>query len=318
MLASMLAREHEHAFDHAVRDFAALGDHGFAALGPAGLAVVEGGAEVRRLAVEVEALVPSSDGLILLVLSPEIVEGSSRESERRMRRVYALRPPWVEVVHLGTVAAYGWSATFDGRYWATFEGDDVHLFELDARGLVPRSTWSTFWPVGIEPIPEGLWLESSSLGATHYEVLSVPDLRQLRAGNIPLCKVRSPPETIGYCAVAPTLAQPIFTVNAAGHRTVLRDGGWKDLPITTEHRVVTLDDRVITTLPAPAVGLVAEGDRALLWFPCQDGLELVHVCLSTSRVVGRHVFAGAGTVRARIVERDFWVWDDRGRLLLLR
>jgi hypothetical protein len=313
----MLTRMIEHAFDHPVRDFAAVGDRGIAALGAAGLAVLEGGAEVRRLAVPAEALVPSAWGLILAI-SPAIDPAPSANERQRVGRVYTLRSPWAEAVDLGTVPVDGWSATFDGRYWATFEGDDVHLFELDAFGLAPRSTWRTFWPYHVEPIPEGLWLETSSLGSTHYEILSIPDLRQLRAGDLPRCPIRFPPETYGHRALAPTLARPLFVVNAAGLPATLEGGVTRIHPITTEHRVVTHDDRVITTLPAPAQGLVAERDRALLWFPCEDGLELLHVCLSTSRIAGRHVLAGAAKAGARIAGQDFWVWDDRGRLLLLR
>ena len=310
-----LQQTFEHSFASAVSDVVLLEDRAVVATGE-GLVVIERGAIAHRLDAIVDSLVESDDGCSLLGVSAPIDPPAHfpmrriapPEESRRTRRIYRTVHPWTELRDLGIVPVEGWSQTFDGRYWPTFEGDDVRLYEIAAAGIDLRARHATFWPVRIERMTDGVWLETSSLGASHFERLSVPDLRVIEQGDIPHCTIRFPPETIRHSATAPSFARPIFSVDAAGIPRTIEGDRTEIHPVHGDHRIMTLDDRVVATLPAPTTGLAASGDRALFWLPGEGRIELFLVCLRTARVTARRTLLGAGKAGARIFGRDVAVW----------
>ena len=90
-------------------------------------------------------------------------------------------------------------------------------------GLTLRARHDTFWPCHLERVPAGVWLELSSLGASHFEVLALPDLRLLESGNLKYCPLQFPPEQIRQAVYA--LAQ-----FSAALRTGVRPDGRKMEP----------------------------------------------------------------------------------------
>jgi hypothetical protein len=153
----MLVAVSAHALGSAVRDAAKHGEVLVAALEDGNLAVFGSGALVARHELDAEALIPSDDGQTVLALSPlqGPYTGMRRidppEEHARTRRVWALSPPWTaRPVDLGGMPAEGWTATFDGRFLATFEADDLHVFRLEAQRLEHVSRHETFWPIGLE------------------------------------------------------------------------------------------------------------------------------------------------------------------------
>lgn len=93
---------------------------------------------------------------------------------------------------------------------------------------------------------------------------------------------------------------PVFAIDAAGLPVTVVNGEMRSHPRVGHHRIVTLDDRVITTLPEPASGLVAAGHRALAWVRHGASIELLAIDLRSARVTSRHVLSGAAKVGARI------------------
>ncbi len=320
-LRSMLVAASEHVVGTSVRDAAKHGEILFAALEDATLAVLERGRVVARHDLDAAALIPSDNGDTVLALSPLLgpYTGLRRieppERHARTRRVWALSPPWTaRPIDLGVVPAEGWTKTFDGHFLAAFEADDLHVFRLRAERLEHVSRHETFWPIALERVPAGLWVETSSLGASHYARYSMPDLKLIDHGDLATCRLAFPPETICHRAQSPTVAVPVFSINAAGVVVTMEAGQMRSHPRVGDHRVVTLDNRVIATLPAPSSGLVAANHRALVWVRHGGSMELLAIDLRAARVTSRRVLDGVARVGARIEGTEIVVWDDLGGL----
>ncbi|MBK9262354.1 MAG: hypothetical protein IPM54_21435 [Polyangiaceae bacterium] len=294
----MSTRILEIALPGTISDAALLGGRIFAAL-DSGLVLIEDGSVVRTFSIPVESIVTSDETDQILSVSAVLEE--ARDIPRR-RRIHRIASPFVLPQDLGVVQVNGFSDSFDGRYWPTYEGDDVRLFALNGEGLKLRARYGTFWPISIERIPEGIWLEMSSLGMAHFEVLSVPALELLHGGDLYYSNITFPSELVPYSAWAPTLAQPVAAVHAQNDDIVARS-------IRNTHRIIIPNGPVITTLPAPPAGLVAAGERALCWFQVDNAMALVLVCLVTASVKDRIVLKGATKAGARIVGRDILVWE---------
>ncbi|HEU4410660.1 MAG TPA: hypothetical protein VFS43_35725 [Polyangiaceae bacterium] len=310
----MLKQTAEYDLPSPIHDVVLDGGRAIVAL-EAGVGVLERGALARTLDVATHALVASDDGQSVLGLSAPIDPPARRISPPKerpcTRRVYRLRRPWASYEDLGVVSVEGWSATYDGRHWPTYEGDFVTMFECVGASFGVRARFETLWPYHIERIARGIWLETSSLGAEHFVVLSSPDLRELERGNLDRCKIDFPNEHFSHTANAPTLAQPIFCVAGDGafrRTTAAVDDPVVHHPVKNVHRVVTLDGSVIARLPAPAAGLAAESDRALVWYPEKGGLTFLFVSLREAWVKRRFSIAGATKAGARLFGRKVAVW----------
>lgn len=302
----MLTKTLELKLPGRISDGVCIRDRVVAAL-DSGLAIVENGALARTIDIPVRSIVPSNDGMVLLAVSDNIKVVPHIPWSRRIHRVMA---PFVLGEDLGIVRVDDFSPSFDGRYWPTFAGDDVHLFEVSDGKLNIVAHYETFLPVKIESTPEGIWLELSSIGAQHFEVLSVPDLQVVNRGDLICSNIQFPPEMIPLNAWSPTLAKPITAVHARGLPFGQDDENNLILyPIRNVDRLIIPNGPVITSLPAPAAGLVASGTRALCWCPIADGMELIGVCLEKAQVTSRFVIEGATDIGARIVERDMLIWE---------
>jgi hypothetical protein len=317
----MLVPASEHVVGNSVRDAAKHGELLFAALEDAGLVVIERGVVVARHELDAAALVPSDDGRRLLALSPlqGPYTGLRRivppEEHARTRRVWVLSPPWTaQPVDLGVVPADGWTTTFDGHVLATFEADDLHVFRVGATHMEHVSRHETFGPIALARIPAGLWLETSSLGASHFEQYSMPHLTRIDSGDLGSCDLAFPPEIIRHYARSPAVLVPVFSVDAAGVPVSVDAGQTLHHPRVGDHRVVTLDDRLIATLPVPSSGLIAANHRALVWVRNGGSMEFLAIDLRSARVTSRFVLDGVATAGARITGPELVVWDDRGGL----
>lgn len=200
MLGAVLTRLSQITLPGAITDVVLQGERALAALATE-LVVIERGAVQRRLDVAVQALIASDDERSVLTVSRPIDppahyplrEISAAPQRPIQRRVHRLAAPWRALEDLGPIAADGWCATFDGDLWPTLDGDTVYLYERSAAGLTLRARHDTFWPCHLERVPAGVWLELSSLGASHFEVLALPDLRLLESGNLRYCRSSSLP-----------------------------------------------------------------------------------------------------------------------------
>lgn len=324
MLGAVLTRLSQITLPGAITDVVLQGERALAALATE-LVVIERGAVLRRLDVAVQALIASDDERSVLTVSRPIDppahyplrEISAAPQRPIQRRVHRLAAPWRALEDLGPIAADGWCATFDGDLWPTLDGDTVYLYERSAAGLTLRARHDTFWPCHLERVPAGVWLELSSLGASHFEVLALPDLRLLESGNLKYCPLQFPPEQIRQAVYAPTLAQPLFSIDAAGMPRSIQDGQVVVHPIRGVDRIVTQEGQIVTTLAAPSLGLCAEGERALCWAPCAEGIEVLLICLRTARVRSRLTLPGGAAVGARLFGPRVALWSGRTLQILV-
>jgi len=139
----MLTKTLELSLPGTISDAVLLGDRVFAAQN-SGLVVIEFGTLVRTFDIPVESLVTSDDANTVLAVSP-ILEFAPDIPRRR--RIHRLASPFVVPRDLGIAPVEGFSNSFDGQYWPTYEGDSVHLFALNGTGLELRAQYATFWPV---------------------------------------------------------------------------------------------------------------------------------------------------------------------------
>jgi hypothetical protein len=296
--------------------------------GPYLLAATERGVEVYRdgtrlqtLAIEADRFAVGDDGATLAISA--VIGPPSHSPMRRVdgpdprpiRRVCALAPPFDQPVDLDRVAADGFAPDFDGNHWAVFEGDWVYLLERRGPRLEEVARHETFWPCRLERCRRGLWLETSSLGASHFEVLSLPTLAVLERGDLAKPKITFPPEQFCETARHPDLARPLFAVDAAGMPRTIERGVSFVHAINTRHRVLTQEGKVVALLDAPAMGLVAEQRRAVLWSKSADGVEVLLVDLALAEVYDRLQRVGASRAGARIQAGIALLWDDLGRVL---
>lgn len=305
----MLEQPREHTLASTIFDVVLQGDRVFAALED-GLVVLEHGAVVRRFEHPVRSLVTSDDGQTLLAVSPLLNPPPHypwrslvpAEEKRLTHRIHRLSAPWTTLEDLGLARVEGWCSTFDGRYWPTFEGDDVHVYECTATGIECRARFETFWPYHMQRTPEGIWLETSSLGASHFQILSVPDLRVIDAGDIRCCKIEFPPESFSHRAMAPSLGSPLLAVAAA-------EMSDENHPIRNVDRIMTLEGRVVATLPCPTAGLASSDERALFWVKTPRGISFLLIDRETARVTFEFTIDGAPSADARIFGRDIAIWE---------
>ncbi|HEU4538414.1 MAG TPA: hypothetical protein VFS00_30045 [Polyangiaceae bacterium] len=311
----MLRQTFERSFGEPVVDVVWHGERAFVALG-AGLVVLERGEVRQRFDVSVESLVPSEDGRSVLGVSPPPprlgyfprLKAGLPQVDPRARRVYRLADPWAACLDLGAAPMEGWCGAFDGRYWVTYDGDFVDLHECAGAKLEPRARVETSWPHRIVRVPGGVWVETSSLGAQHFVILSVPGLSELERGDLPRCAIEFPPEMVSHSAQAPTLARPIFAVDAAALPVTIEGGRDQHHPIKNVHRVVTSDGRTVATLPARSAGLAASNERALVWCETGAGLEFALVSLRAGRLESRFTLAGAAGGGGKLFGRDVVAW----------
>lgn len=315
----MLTKRLERRFPGTISDVILGPSHGFAALGSS-LAIfdTEQVQITRRLPVPVYALVANLDGPSVLAISA-VLSPSQPAQQRRVtasenssswRRVFRLAEPTAALEDLGDVKADGISATWDGSYWSTYEGDTVYLFRYRQAGLTAEELHETFLPTHVELLSQRLWLEHSSIGAEHFQLLALPDLRSLASGDLEHCDLDFPSEVIPFSAQTPTLSQPIFAVRSLKPSLGTQRGGLVTTAECGSHRIVTLDNRVVAWLANPATGLVAAGDRALAWVESATGLDFLYIGIRSAQVLGQFSIAGATKASARFFGRSLAVWAD--------
>lgn len=238
--------------------------------------------------------------------------------ERWKRRIATLEPPWKLCTDLGEVEVQEWCPTYDGRRWGVFEGDDVRVLLRVVDRLEEEWTYRSFWPTSISRCPQGLWLETSSLGASHYEVLALPDLTVLESGDLKSPSIRFPPELIRNCLRNPSLRQPLFIIDSSGLPTTLEDNRSFHLPILDRSRLITIDGlRIAEFAERPlASGLAAEQDFALAWIGQSGGLLFYVVDLSTAQLIHSFQWRGGQRACARWRGQNLLVADDTGRVSL--
>ena len=320
-----LIRLWKHRSPAAVLDVAITCDAAVLALGSAGVEVVQQGAS-RLIPWEAEHLVTREDGNGVLLVSPvlnspvgyplrQIIPGPV---ERWKRRVATLEPPWKLCKELGEVEVQDWCPTYDGRRWGVFEGDDVRVLLRVGDRLEEEWAHRSFWPTSISHCSRGLWLETSSLGASHYEILGLPDLTVLESGDLESPPIRFPPELIRNCLRNPRLRQPLFLIDSSGLPTTLEGDRTLHHPILDKSRLITLNGfRIVEFAERPvASGLAAEQDFALIWVGQSSGLELYIVDLATAQLLQTFQWRGGQRACAHWRGRNLLVGDDTGRVSL--
>ncbi len=286
-----------------------------AALGSS-VAVIDRGAATRSFSCAAEGLVVAADARSVLCVSrvidpPEhypLRRLAPPEETRRTRQIWRLAAPWERLEALGVAEVEGFSPSYDGRLWPVYEGDDVRLLACAGGRLEVVAEHGSFWPTAVEWTPGAVWLETSSLGMSHFETLELPTLAPRARGDLEICALEFPPEQLSHALHSPALARPIFAVDAAAIPVSCPNGQMVTHPIRGVHRVATLE-RVLAPLPARAVGLVAAGARALCWTSDERGTLLLTIDLAAARVTGRLTLAGENRVGARIFGRTALLWS---------
>lgn len=281
----------------------------------ASVVVIERGAVTRSFTCPARHLVSAADARSVLCVSPVIDPPehhplrriSPPEERRRTRQVWRLAAPWERPQPLGVAEVEGFSPTYDGRLWPTYEGDDVRLLACAGDRIEVAAEHASFWPTAIERTPDGVWLETSSLGMSHFEALALPTLAPRERGDLRLCPLEFPPEQVTHALHSPALAHPIFAVDAAAIPVSCPNRHMVTHPIRGVHRVATLD-RVLTPLPTPAAGLVGAGERALCWTSDARGTQLLTIDLAAAQVTARRPL-DEPQVGARLFGRTALLWS---------
>jgi hypothetical protein len=317
----------QHLAPAPVTDVALVGETAVLALGPAGLQVVQPGI-TRLLPWRVEHLVGCTSKPGVLMLGPLLKKPDGYPLrqwipgpvERWKRRVATLEPPWDACSDLGEVEIQGWCPTWDGDRWALFEGDDVRVMLRTGELFQEEWTYRSFLPTAIVPHARGLWLETTSIGASHYEILSFPDLQVLASGDLKSPPIQFPPERLLSCLRDPSGPSSLFVVDAFGLPTTVELGRPLHHPQIDRSRLVTLEGIRIVEFPErpKASGIQAGGHLALAWVAQTNGLLLYLIDLATAQLFHTLQWAGAQRACASWERQQLLVADDTGRVALYR
>ncbi|MGE4202683.1 MAG: hypothetical protein AB7J86_18675 [Vulcanimicrobiota bacterium] len=174
----------------------------------------------------------------------------------------------------------------------------MHL--LRARSLELERAHRTFWPVYTELFEEKLYVETSSLGARHFEVLSYPDLARLESGDVPRYPIDFPQEICNHSWPSP---------RAEDRRCAVWP--WRSTDGSLLARVITSSGDVLAYLPSRAEGLVCASGWTVVWAQCEQGLEF--------QLIGEHprrfLLPEADRACARFCQGKLLIGDSTGRVL---
>lgn len=171
-----------------VRDVAPLRDgRVLVSLGGSVRLYTPGGAPSVQFSCQAETLVCSSDGRRAIAVS-----GVSRLRQlARLDLHEGIARPWCEV----EIEVF--ARTFEGRLWyVATEGSPVMGIDTEAPGfeIATRGEEETFWPVFLRPLPDQLYLMSTSLGAEHVQLYQLPSLALVGGSLVP--KPRQHPDDL--------------------------------------------------------------------------------------------------------------------------
>lgn len=274
-------------------DFILVGEVGLAAL-CSEVALIEDG-EVREFfPIPAERFVRGPGDQVLVL---------SERDEEHLRTVHSLRVLSSEYTLLGQLKFDHWLDEHDDDTWVATVGDTIRIYSWASGHLEVVYEHLSFFPVRLERVPEGLFVEASSLGAHHYELRSYPQLDLLEGGNFPHITGLDFGQEMGWYSIF--ALPPGLSICAIGPAPG-RSGG--------NNRLVDLTGTNYCKLAAPPAGLDREGNQALVWSANGDGMEFCRVDLETA-AVDRLLLLDVKSACARLHNGETLIADSRGRLL---
>jgi len=292
-----------------VRDVAPLRDgRVLVSLGGSVRLYTPGGAPSFQFSCQAETLVCSSDGRRAIAVS-----GVSRLRQlTRLDLHEGIARPWCEV----EIEVF--ARTFEGRLWyVATEGSPVMGIDTEAPGfeIATRGEKEMFWPVFLRPLPDQLYLMSTSLGAEHVELYQLPSLALVGGSLVPKPDIDFPGEWICGELIPPTVVEPVLLV---------------DDPRTGKSRVCGPKGTWAYPFEGRSVGFDASGAWAGVLLRHQAHTQVVCFHLRDRRPVWSYTFATRleGSILTtfplnpekhggvRIEQERLAAWDSSGQVVI--
>ena len=274
-------------------DFILVGEVGLAALGSE-VALVENGEVCEFFPVPAERFVRGAGEQVLVL---------SERDEEHIRTVHSLRVLTGEYRLLGRLRFDHWLDDHDDDTWVVSTWDTIRAYCWDSGTLKLLREYELFEPVRLERIPEGLFVEITSIGAHHYELRSYPQLDLLDSGDFPRLVGLDFPQEMGWYSIFALPPKPSLCTIAPFPG---KSGGTS--------RLVELTGTCYCTLASQPAGLDREGDQALVWSANGEGMEFCRVDLKAAEVE-RWLLLDVKSACARLHKGQALIADSRGRLL---
>ncbi len=277
-----------------------------ALMGTDGLAVCDCDRLVKTFGVNAEHLIPGPDPHQLLVLSEMLEPNCGPRHVHRLTLPSADGPPILE--DLGVQEVQDWAFRHDGEFWAVLVHDEVRLLRLGRDHLTLEYRFQSFFTVYPEVVGDELYLETTSIGAAHYQVLSYPELELIREGDLDQVSINFPAECCLHVHHTPYWKESVFTT-----WPIPGQGGSHLRP-----RLINSSGETLTVLPNRSKGLVSDWPHALVWAPNGTRLEFRLVNVPNKRVCAVFHLDGVDEACARICDYHLAVGDANGRLRVFK